>query len=89
MNKGDKTMKNLLLAQSGGPTAAINATVAGAVKEALSCGKIDKVYAGLNGIKGVIEGRLVEIGEKLKDEKQMHLVDDAIAVSFGLGNRPT
>ena len=76
-------MKNLLLAQSGGPTAAINATVAGAVKEALSCGKIDKVYAGLNGIKGVIEGRLVEIGERLKDEKQMHLLETTPASALG------
>ena len=60
-------MKNLLLAQSGGPTAAINATVAGAVAAALKSGKIDKVYAGCNGIKGVIEGRLVEIGERHPD----------------------
>lgn len=76
-------MKNLLLAQSGGPTAAINATVAGAVAAALKSGKIDKVYAGCNGIKGVIEGRLVEIGERLSDPKQMHLLETTPASALG------
>ena len=42
---------NAVVGQSGGPTAAINATVAGAVKFALESDKIDKVYAGINGIK--------------------------------------
>ena len=62
-------MKNLLLAQSGGPTAAINATVAGAAAFGIESDKIDKVYAGLNGIKGISEGRLVEIGERLKNKE--------------------
>ncbi len=76
-------MKNLLLAQSGGPTAAINATVAGAVAYALACDKIDKVYAGCNGIKGIAEGRLVEIGQRLKDSEQMHLLETTPASALG------
>ncbi|MBQ5816311.1 MAG: 6-phosphofructokinase, partial [Oscillospiraceae bacterium] len=76
-------MKNLLLAQSGGPTAAINATVAGAVAYALSCDKIDKVYAGCNGIKGIAEGRLVEIGKRLSDSEQMHLLETTPASALG------
>ena len=76
-------MKNLLLAQSGGPTAAINATVAGAVAYALTCDKIDKVYAGCNGIKGIIEGRLVEIGKRLSDSEQMHLLETTPASALG------
>ncbi len=76
-------MKNLLIAQSGGPTAAINATVAGAVKFALSCSQIDKVYAGINGIKGIMEGRLVEIGERLSDAEQMHLLETTPAAALG------
>lgn len=76
-------MKNLLLAQSGGPTAAINATVAGAVAYALKSDAIDKVYAGCNGIKGIIEGRLVEIGERLSDSEQMHLLETTPASALG------
>lgn len=76
-------MKNLLIAQSGGPTAAINATVAGAAQFALSSSEIDKVYAGINGIKGIMEGRLVEIGERLKDAAQMHLLETTPAAALG------
>ncbi len=76
-------MKNLLLAQSGGPTVAINATVAGAVAYALKSDKIDKVYAGCNGIKGIIEGRLVEIGQRLSDGEQMHLLETTPASALG------
>lgn len=76
-------MKNLLIAQSGGPTAAINATVAGAVKEALNNPDIDKVYAGINGIKGVIEGRLKEIGQHLSDPYEMHLLETTPASALG------
>lgn len=67
-------MKNLLLAQSGGPTAAINATVAGAAAFGIESDKIGKVYAGLNGIKGISEGRLVEIGERLKNKEELDLL---------------
>lgn len=76
-------MKNVLVAQSGGPTAAINATVAGVVKKALESDKVSKVYAGLNGIKGIIDGRLYEIGERLKDAKEMHLLETTPAAALG------
>ena len=42
-------MRNLLVAQSGGPTAAINATVAGVVSCAVLSGKVDHIYGAVNG----------------------------------------
>ena len=45
--------RNFLIAQSGGPTAAINATVAGAVAQAMLSDRVGTIYAGVNGIKGV------------------------------------
>ena len=39
--------KNLLVAQSGGPTAAINATLAGVIKQAIKEEQIDQVYGCL------------------------------------------
>ena len=47
-------MKKLLVAQSGGPTAAINATLAGVVQCAYSSGKVSEVLGAVNGIKGVL-----------------------------------
>ena len=48
-------MGNLLAAQSGGPTTAINATLRGILEEAMVCGRYDRVYGGLYGIKGILE----------------------------------
>ena len=43
-------MKNCLVAQSGGPTAAINASLAGVIYEAMKAEQIERVYGGRNGI---------------------------------------
>ena len=43
-------MKNLLVGQSGGPTAVINASLYGVVKAALASPEIDHVYGMVNGI---------------------------------------
>ena len=40
---------NLLVAQSGGPTAVINASVAGVIQEAGRHEFIEEIYGGLNG----------------------------------------
>ena len=44
-------MKNLLVIQSGGPTAVINSSLAGVIKGGFDNGdQIGKVYGGLYGI---------------------------------------
>lgn len=48
-------MHNLLVAQSGGPTSAINATLSGVITEAMIHGGIDRIYGGLNGIEGILQ----------------------------------
>jgi ATP-dependent phosphofructokinase / diphosphate-dependent phosphofructokinase len=56
---------NLLVAQSGGPTAVINASVAGVIQAA---GKhpevIEEIYGGLNGILGILREDLIDIQEE-------------------------
>lgn len=59
-------MKNCLVAQSGGPTVAINASLAGVIDAALSSGPVDKVYGGRNGIQGILEERLVLLNPVFK-----------------------
>ena len=53
---------NCLVGQSGGPTAAINATVLGVVESALAAKEIDHVYGMLNGIEGVLNDWLIDLG---------------------------
>lgn len=52
---------NCLVAQSGGPTAAINATLCGVFKKAFEREEIQKIYGGLNGIEGIREGKLIDL----------------------------
>src|SRR5205085_7162718 len=57
---------NLLVAQSGGPTAVINASVAGVILEAGRHECIEEIYGGLNGILGILNEDLID----LNDERQ-------------------
>ena len=52
---------NIAAAQSGGPTCAINASLAGVFSEASRNEQIDKIYGSINGIEGIINDRLVEM----------------------------
>jgi 6-phosphofructokinase len=52
---------NCLVAQSGGPTAVINASVAGVVNEALNYECIEEIYGGLNGILGILNEDLIDL----------------------------
>lgn len=54
-------MRNCLIAQSGGPTAVINASVVGVVLENYKNNYYDKVYAGLNGIEGILNRKLIDM----------------------------
>jgi len=67
--------KNLLIAQSGGPTAAINATLAGVVERALTSSEVGGIYGARFGIKRVLKDDIVDLGEPLTDPKQLgHLM---------------
>jgi len=57
--------KNVLVAQSGGPSSAINATLAGVVERALTSDKVDKIYGAQHGIKGVLCDQIIDIGAVL------------------------
>ncbi|HUK50095.1 MAG TPA: 6-phosphofructokinase [Terriglobales bacterium] len=54
--------RNVLVAQSGGPTAVINSSVAGIVTEAKGNEKVDEIYGAINGILGVLNEDLVDFG---------------------------
>ena len=52
---------NLLVGQSGGPTAAINATLAGIIKESLKSEEIDNVYGLIHGIEGIFNNNIINL----------------------------
>jgi 6-phosphofructokinase 1 len=55
---------NLLVAQSGGPTAVINASVAGVIHEAGRHECIEEIYGGLNGIFGILREDLIDLNDE-------------------------
>jgi ATP-dependent phosphofructokinase / diphosphate-dependent phosphofructokinase len=55
---------NLLVAQSGGPTAVINASLAGVIQEAGRHDCIEEIYGGSNGILGILNEELIDINEQ-------------------------
>lgn len=61
-------MSKCLVAQSGGPTAVINATLAGIVKANQMNPIYDAVLGGLNGIEGVLNERFVDLSDMSEEE---------------------
>ena len=52
---------NIAVAQSGGPTCAINASLLGVYRQAAKTKEIDIVYGSLNVFEGIIFDRLVNL----------------------------
>ncbi len=52
--------KNILYAQSGGPTAVINASACGVIEAAKTSGQFGTVYAAKNGILGALKEELID-----------------------------
>ena len=76
-------MKHMLIAQSGGPSAAINATVAGVVERCMTSDKVDRIYGAVNGIKGVLNGNYVDLTEILSSPEQLRLLCSTPAAALG------
>ena len=66
-------MKRIIIGQSGGPTAVINASVAGAYKKAKELG-IEKVYGMVHGIEGFLEEKIIDLDEYLNSEENYELL---------------
>lgn len=76
-------MKNLLVAQSGGPSAAINATVVGVVESALASGAVDQVFGAINGIAGVFDGRFLDLRKELDSPEKLRALYHTPGAALG------
>ena len=65
--------KNIIIGQSGGPTAVINSSLAGVYKAARSLGA-DKVYGMKYGIEGLLKEELLELNVLLDDRMSIELL---------------
>ena len=65
--------KNVIVGQSGGPTAAINSSLVGVYKTAIDRGA-DRVYGMLFGIQGLLEGKYVDLSEHIKNDLDIEIL---------------
>lgn len=64
---------NIIVGQSGGPTAVINASVAGVFSAAKKLG-VNKIYGMVHGIQGFLEENIVDLREQIQDETDIELL---------------
>lgn len=67
-------MFNIAIAQSGGPTAAINATLAGVFARAEKTEEVDEIYGALNGIEGILNDQLINLRHIIMNEEDKDLL---------------
>ena len=61
--------KNAIVGQSGGPTAVINASLYGVIKEGIAREEIGRVYGMINGIEGFMSDNYMDLTGDLTEEE--------------------
>ena len=75
---------NALVGQSGGPTAAINASLAGVIRGVLACrDAIPKLYGMRNGIEGFQRGDVVSLLPLFDGEEKLRQLEQTPAAALG------
>lgn len=80
---GRSSVKNIAVAQSGGPTCAINASLVGVFREALKQPEIDAVFGAFNGIEGMIQDHLVDLKTLLRTDRDLDLLRQTPSTVLG------
>lgn len=73
---------NVIVGQSGGPTAAINSSLAGVYRTAKDRGA-KKVYGMLHGIQGLLKERYIDLSEHIINELDVELLKRTPAAYLG------
>lgn len=76
-------MMNIAVAQSGGPTCAINASLVGVFKESLKEPEIDAIFGSINGIEGLINDHLVDLKTMILTNDDMELLRQTPSTVLG------
>ncbi len=66
--------KNILVGQSGGPTAVINSSLAGVIDKYLSLEDCGIVYGAVNGIKGILRDELIVLNDVFSKKENIELL---------------
>lgn len=75
--------KNCIVAQSGGPTVAINASLAGVVKGVRDSEKYDTLYGSVNGILGILNDNLINLSKAVADDSTLNILKHTPSMYLG------
>ena len=73
---------NVIVGQSGGPTSAINSSLAGVYRTAIDRGA-PKVYGMLHGIQGLLDEKYVDLSEHIRNDLDVELLKRTPAAYLG------
>ena len=79
--------RTIVIAQGGGPTAVINQTMAGAIVEARRRDANVRILGALHGVRGVRDGRFVDLGT-LPDDELMRIANTPGAALGSTRDKP-
>ena len=71
---------NMLIGQSGGPTAVINSSLVGAIEEGLRNSNIEKVYGTFNGVEGILNETFYDFSNETKENLDLLKVTPGAAL---------
>lgn len=75
--------KNCIVAQSGGPTVAINASLAGVVNGVKKSDVFDTIYGSVNGILGILNENLLNLNEQIPDDSTLNRLKHTPSMYLG------
>ncbi len=78
-----KKIKNAIIGQSGGPTAVINASLAGVINKYLSLDNHGTIYGAVNGIKGLLRGDIIDLNATFSDAENIELLKQTPSAYLG------
>jgi 6-phosphofructokinase 1 len=64
----------MLIAQSGGPSSAINASITGAIARGMASTKIRNVLGAVNGMQGFLDRKIINISDQMKTSEDFDLL---------------
>lgn len=72
-----------MIAQSGGPTSVINASLAGAIKRAMASPQIGTVYGALHGLEGILKNRIIVASDAFHSEADFECLKRTPSTALG------
>ncbi|MBP3332525.1 MAG: 6-phosphofructokinase [Clostridia bacterium] len=78
-----KEKANAIVGQSGGPTTAINATLAGVISASLASDQIDVLYGAKNGVEGMLREDVINLSEIFDCKEKLDRLSATPAAALG------